>query len=247
MVRTFTSLALMAMMLRLAMAANYTVGGPNGGWDATTNLQAWAASNQFLVGDNLIFQYGLVHDVNEVSKADYDSCQITSPLKSYSGGTTVIPLSSPGKRYFTCATPGHCAGGMKLEIDSLATSTPPPASPLTPPPASPLTPPPASPSLPSPPTTSTLPPASTDIPPASSPAPEIFNLSPSQSPEMTPTMSPSAPRTSPLTSPTPSPATAPSIDGFMKTPLASSASKESLQRSLTMGISLVIMMILLAI
>jgi hypothetical protein len=43
----------MATMLRLAMAANYTVGGPNGGWDATTNLQAWASSNKFLVGDNL--------------------------------------------------------------------------------------------------------------------------------------------------------------------------------------------------
>ncbi|KAG6767524.1 hypothetical protein POTOM_028730 [Populus tomentosa] len=239
MVRTITGLALMAMMLRLAMAANYTVGGPNGGWDATTNLQAWASSNNFLVGDNLIFQYGLMHDVIEVSKAGYDSCQTTSPLQSYSGGTTAIPLSSPGKRYFTCATPGHCAGGMKLEIDTLATSTPPPASPLTPPPASP--------SLPSPPTTSTLPPASTVIPSASSPPPEIYNLSPSQSPEMTPTMSPSAPRTSPLTSTTPSPATAPSIDGFMKTPLASSASKESLQSSLTMGISLVIMMILLAI
>ncbi|XP_011003250.1 PREDICTED: uclacyanin-2-like [Populus euphratica] len=245
MVRTITSFFLVAMMLRLAMAANYTVGGPNGGWDATTNLQAWAASNNFLVGDNLIFQYGLMHDVIEVSKAGYDSCQTTSPLQSYSGGKTVIPLSSPGKRYFTCATPGHCAGGMKLEIDTLATSTLPPASPLTPPPASPLTPPPASPSLPSPPTTSTLPPASTVIPPASSPPPEIYDLSPSQSPEMTPTMPPPALRTSTMTSAT-SPAITPSIDGFMKTPLPSSASEESLQSSLTMGISLVIMTILLA-
>ncbi|KAJ6677747.1 BLUE COPPER PROTEIN [Salix viminalis] len=181
----------------------------------------------FLVGDNLIFQYGPSHDVIEVSKAGYDSCQVSSPLQSYSGGTTAITLSSPGKRYFTCATPGHCSGGMKLEIDTLATSTPPPASPLTPPPASPLTP----------------PPASTLFPPASSSPPEVYNLSPSQSPEMTPTMSPSAPTTSPLASPTPSPLTTPSL----KTPLSSSARKEGLQSSLTMGISLVIVMVLLAI
>ncbi|KAJ6289341.1 hypothetical protein OIU76_025203 [Salix suchowensis] len=219
MVRTFISLAFVAMMLKLAMAANYTVGGPNGGWDATTNLQAWAAANNFLVGDNLIFQYGPSHDVIEVSKAGYDSCQVSSPLQSYSGGTTAITLSSPGKRYFTCATPGHCSGGMKLEIDTLATSAPPPASPLAPPPASTL------------------------FPPASSSPPEVYSLSPSQSPEMTPTMSPSAPTTSPLASPTPTPVTTPSL----KTPLSSSARKESLQSSLTMGISLVIVMVLIAI
>lgn len=49
----WSSLAIMAMLMELAMAANYTVGAPNGGWDTSTNLQTWASSQSFLVGDNL--------------------------------------------------------------------------------------------------------------------------------------------------------------------------------------------------
>lgn len=41
------------MLIQLSMAANYTVGGPNGGWDTATDLRTWATSQKFLVGDNL--------------------------------------------------------------------------------------------------------------------------------------------------------------------------------------------------
>ncbi|XP_041008543.1 mavicyanin-like [Juglans microcarpa x Juglans regia] len=138
--RTLISLTISAMLLKLAMAANYTVGGQTGGWDTTTNLQSWASSQSFLVGDNLIFQYAPNHDLLEVSKTDYESCQASNPIQSYSGGTTTIPLSSPGKKYFICGTLGHCSQGMKVEIDTLAgsASANPPASlvsPLVPTPA----------------------------------------------------------------------------------------------------------------
>ena len=53
MLRALMSLAISAMLNNLAMAANYTVGGPNGGWDTSTNVQTWASSQSFLVGDNL--------------------------------------------------------------------------------------------------------------------------------------------------------------------------------------------------
>ena len=53
MLSTFMSLAISAMLIKLAMAANYTVGGTSGGWDTSTNLQTWASSQSFLVGDNL--------------------------------------------------------------------------------------------------------------------------------------------------------------------------------------------------
>ncbi|MBA0592652.1 hypothetical protein Gorai_009627, partial [Gossypium raimondii] len=86
------------------------------------------------------FQYTPNHDVLEVTKADHDSCQTSSPLQTYTDGNTVIPLTSPGKRYFICGTLGHCSQGMQIEIDTLATSTPPSASP------SPSSPPSASPS-----------------------------------------------------------------------------------------------------
>lgn len=47
------SLVVVTMLIELAMAASYNVGGPNGGWDSTTDLQTWASSQTFLVGDNL--------------------------------------------------------------------------------------------------------------------------------------------------------------------------------------------------
>lgn len=41
------------MLIKLAMAANHNVGGPNGGWDTNSDLQSWASSQKFSVGDNL--------------------------------------------------------------------------------------------------------------------------------------------------------------------------------------------------
>ncbi|GMJ06379.1 hypothetical protein HRI_004307100 [Hibiscus trionum] len=126
--RTFLCLVAMAVFVELAAAANYTVGGTNGGWDTSTDLQSWVSSQTFAVGDNLIFQYTPNHDVLEVTKADHDSCQTSNPLQTYNDGNTVVPLTSPGKRYFICGTLGHCSQGMQIEIDTLATSTPPPAT-----------------------------------------------------------------------------------------------------------------------
>ncbi|XWS54301.1 hypothetical protein CRYUN_Cryun10bG0078700 [Craigia yunnanensis] len=171
--RTFVGLAATAMLIQLAMAANYTVGGSNGGWDSSTDLKTWVASQNFAVGDNLIFQYTPNHDVLEVTKADYDSCQTSSPIQTFNDGNTVIPLSSPGKRYFICGTLGHCSQGMQIEIDTLATSTPQATSP-TPPSASP-----APKSSPSPPKSPESAPGSPSSP--DGPSTESLGTSPSPS------------------------------------------------------------------
>ncbi|PPD66390.1 hypothetical protein GOBAR_DD36732 [Gossypium barbadense] len=99
--RALVCLAALAMLFQLAMAANHTVGAPGGGWDTSTDLQAWAVSQTFSVGDNLIFKYTTNHDVLEVTKANYDSC-----------GTT-----------------GHCGQGMKIEVDTTAAAANSPKSP----------------------------------------------------------------------------------------------------------------------
>ncbi|KAF7823102.1 uclacyanin 1 [Senna tora] len=119
----FIRASLAAILIEIAMAANHIVGGPNGGWDTNSNIQAWSSSQKFSVGDNLIFQYPPNHNVIEVTKADYDSCQPTNPIQSYSDGASTVPLTSPGKRYFICGSPGHCNQGMKLAIDTLASAT----------------------------------------------------------------------------------------------------------------------------
>lgn len=124
------------------------------------------------------------HDVTEVPKADYDSCQAANPIGTYRGGSTVISLDSPGKRYFICTTPGHCSQGMKLEIDTVtATSSPPPESPATPPPSeSTATPPPESNAAAPPPQAPSSPKSS---PPSSAPPPAVAE-SPKSSPKSSP-------------------------------------------------------------
>ncbi|OMO99968.1 Plastocyanin-like protein [Corchorus olitorius] len=175
--RTLVGLAATALLIQLAMAANYTVGGPNGSWDSSTDLQTWVAAQKFEVGDNLIFQYLPNHDVLEVSKPDYDNCQTSSPIQTHNDGNTVIPLTAPGKRYFICGTMGHCDQGMKIEIDTLASSTPPPTtSPSTPAPKS--SPSPAN----SPEPTPDVPSSSPDVPstesPGTSPSPSGISSPP---------------------------------------------------------------------
>ncbi|KAM7498259.1 hypothetical protein LguiA_022673 [Lonicera macranthoides] len=137
--RAFICLAALALIFDTAAATNFTVGGPTGSWDTNTNLQTWASSQSFLVGDNLVFQYTPNHDVLEVTQANYDNCQASNPLQTNVGGITVIPLVATGKRYFICGTSGHCAQGMKVEVDTLAATSPapPPTSTVTPPPSSP--------------------------------------------------------------------------------------------------------------
>lgn len=54
MARILLCLAAAAMMVNSAIATTtFTVGGPTGGWDTATNLQAWSSSQAFSVGDNL--------------------------------------------------------------------------------------------------------------------------------------------------------------------------------------------------
>ncbi|XP_038705003.1 uclacyanin 1-like [Tripterygium wilfordii] len=219
MLKMFIKLGFAAMLVELAMAANYTVGGPNSGWDTGSNVQTWASSRSFAVGDNLIFQYSANHDVVEVSKQNYDSCQASSAINSHSDGNTVIALSSPGKRYFICGTPGHCSSGMKVEIDTLATATP------TPSPASPANP----------------PSAATPVTPTASPAPETSPTS------VAPNLSP-APETStslPDVPVTVTPATSPSSP--VSPPPPSSGARDSFRVNLTTGMGgVVLMMTLLA-
>ncbi|PKA62201.1 Blue copper protein [Apostasia shenzhenica] len=131
--KSLLAVATVAALLELAGATNFTVGAPGGGWDLKTNLSSWASSNIFKIGDNLIFSYDpSSHDVAEVTNANYESCSSSNAIKTYSSGGDAIPLASAGKRYFICGFPGHCVGGMKVEIDTTAASAsapvPPPGS-----------------------------------------------------------------------------------------------------------------------
>ncbi|KAL8126701.1 hypothetical protein AgCh_013826 [Apium graveolens] len=123
MLRTLMCLATVAMIINSAIATTtFTVGGPTGGWDIATNLKAWSSSQAFAVGDSLVFQYTPNHNLLEVSKEDYDTCQNSNPIQVYPSGATPITLTAPGSRYFICGVGGHCSLGMKVEIVTLGAS-----------------------------------------------------------------------------------------------------------------------------
>ncbi|KAJ7299715.1 hypothetical protein O6H91_Y170500 [Diphasiastrum complanatum] len=74
------------------------------------------------------------HSVLQVSKPDYDSCSIVSPLKTYSTGLDNVPITS-SNMYFVCGYPNHCSQGMKIAISAASTPitpTGPSATPGTP-------------------------------------------------------------------------------------------------------------------
>ncbi|XBJ11342.1 hypothetical protein VPH35_016052 [Triticum aestivum] len=105
-------------MLGMALGASHTVGAPDGSWDLRTNYSQWVSRIRFTIGDELKFQYSTaVHNVVEVSKTGYDSCNDSSPIASFPTGNDVVPLATVGTRYFICGVSRHCDAGMKVEVN----------------------------------------------------------------------------------------------------------------------------------
>ncbi|XP_055822712.1 blue copper protein-like [Solanum dulcamara] len=146
---------LFALLQHVSMAQQTHVVGdalawtvPNGG---ATAYSAWAARKTFTAGDTLVFNFTTgLHSVAEVSKAAFDSCNISSPISISTNGPTNITLRSVGSHYYLCTFPSHCTLGQKLAINVSGSGSPAPqpapARPSTPPTATPVTSPSASPS-----------------------------------------------------------------------------------------------------
>ncbi|KAJ1698170.1 hypothetical protein LUZ63_006682 [Rhynchospora breviuscula] len=117
--KAFIALLAIAALADVAVCENYTVGAPNGSWDLSTNYEEWVKDLKFYAGDFLIFRYTSFHDVAEVSKDVYTSCSSSQTISIDKSGTTIFELKEAGTRYFICAVPTHCSGGMKVQIDVL--------------------------------------------------------------------------------------------------------------------------------
>nr|KJB38693.1 hypothetical protein B456_006G274100 [Gossypium raimondii] len=64
-------------------AATYVVGDTSG-WDISSDIDSWASSKTFNVGDVLLFQYSSSHSVNEVRKESFETCSTTNILRKFS-------------------------------------------------------------------------------------------------------------------------------------------------------------------
>ncbi|KAG0490895.1 hypothetical protein HPP92_007758 [Vanilla planifolia] len=111
-----TSLIFAAVAGLSSAAKVYNV-GDQAGWIITGNYSTWASSKKFQIGDTIVFVYNKAfHDVLEVNKADYHSCNSASPIATHATGNDSIAITRYGHRFFICGFPGHCAAGQKVDI-----------------------------------------------------------------------------------------------------------------------------------
>ncbi|KAK7347535.1 hypothetical protein VNO80_22067 [Phaseolus coccineus] len=102
--------------------------GDSSGWTVPSNGAAaytsWASGKTFKVGDILVFNYqSNTHNVEEVTKENFDSCNSTSPLATYTTPPARVTLTKSGAHYFICGFQGHCPAGQKLAINVTGTGS----------------------------------------------------------------------------------------------------------------------------
>ncbi|XP_059291084.1 early nodulin-like protein 15 [Lycium ferocissimum] len=112
-------------MLSLTEAREHLVGGKTDSWKVPSSqsdsLNSWAEKSRFLIGDSLVWKYdGKSDSVLEVSKRDYVSCNISSPIAVHNDGNTKIALEHSGAYYFISGAKGHCEQGQKLIVVTLS-------------------------------------------------------------------------------------------------------------------------------
>ncbi|XP_051152551.1 stellacyanin-like isoform X2 [Andrographis paniculata] len=108
-------------------ATTYVVGDTFGGhWKVPSgsaeNYTSWASEHGFQVGDVLGN-----HTVAHVTKASYDTCNITNPIELITEGPANVTLDSIGENHYICTRGRHCSFGQKISINittSLSTPTP---------------------------------------------------------------------------------------------------------------------------
>ena len=51
------------------------------------------------------------------SKAEYEACDVSNPIRMYTDGLDTVPLDEEGIRYFASAKPESCKSGLKLHVE----------------------------------------------------------------------------------------------------------------------------------
>ncbi|XP_058205604.1 uncharacterized protein LOC131319393 [Rhododendron vialii] len=98
----------------------HTVGGGLKGWTMNLNPAEWAANEQFMVGDALMFVYERNHyDVLEVSRSGYDNCDDRNLLMNVTKDADMgsIFKLTEAKPYYFISSRDRCLQGLKLAID----------------------------------------------------------------------------------------------------------------------------------
>ncbi|CAN1844499.1 Early nodulin-like protein 2 [Linum perenne] len=161
-----------ALLLRSSESLQLPVGGKQG-WvvDPAEKYSHWAERLRFQVNDTLYFKYAKGTDsVLLVNKSDYDNCNASAPVKSFTDGDSTFRFDRSGPFFFISGFADHCSRGQKLCVVVMSENhhkKPSPPSPQSPPSPAPVAPAPKSVVAPPPPSAAESP---SDDAPSSAPA-----------------------------------------------------------------------------
>ncbi|KAG8655788.1 mavicyanin [Manihot esculenta] len=120
-VKTVVALAVISVSLCgkwVAAEVNHLVGGDHG-WDPSTDVASWSSGRTFRIGDKIWFAYSMAQGtIAELkTKEEYDSCDISNPIRMYTNGLDSISLHEEGIRYFVSTNSKICKKGLKLHVE----------------------------------------------------------------------------------------------------------------------------------
>jgi len=104
---------------------HHVVGGDRG-WDPSSDVASWPSGRIFRVGDKIWFTYSAAQEsIAELkSKEEYESCDVSNPIRMYTDGLDRISLDGEGIRYFASNNPESCKNGLKLHVEVLPEGAP---------------------------------------------------------------------------------------------------------------------------
>nr|XP_043630486.1 blue copper protein 1b-like [Erigeron canadensis] len=109
------------VVLATSVSATEYIVGDVSGWSLDFDYQTWTKDKVFAVGDTLVFNYASgTHNVVKVNGTGFQQCSATSNNGTLTSGRDVIPLLTPGRKWYICSIAKHCElRGMKLAITVL--------------------------------------------------------------------------------------------------------------------------------
>ncbi|XVF27990.1 hypothetical protein REPUB_Repub14bG0157200 [Reevesia pubescens] len=127
-VKMVMALVVMAASLggKQAEAQVHHVVGGDRGWDPSSDVASWSSGRSFRVGDKIWFAYSASEGriVELKSKDEYESCDVSNPIRMYTDGLDGIPLDGEGTRYFVSSRTESCKNGLKLHVEVMPLGSP---------------------------------------------------------------------------------------------------------------------------
>ncbi|XP_059663168.1 mavicyanin-like [Cornus florida] len=95
------------------------------GWDPSSDVASWSSGRTFIVGDKIWFSYSAAQEsvVELKSKEEYESCDVSNPIRMYTDGIDSVTLDRKGIRYFASGKTESCKKGLKLHVEVQPQST----------------------------------------------------------------------------------------------------------------------------